>query len=486
MKTSLIQGNTMLNSSIQKVAQSNIAQLVIFVVGFILESIFVDFSPVLVIMTIIHIALALYLRHHLMYVKHSIENLTKTISKVSDGDFHTRAKAYGEGETVIMAQEFNNLLEQINTYLKETSTAITNASKSIYKHANAEGLNPEFTKNITIINQAIDTMELGYKMTVRGKMSERLHRIGGGIAQGLHIVQTDLVESAKNVEIVNETVSKIETQTLQSITAVDTIKKRFEELSSMLQNSHTEIQNLNSKTDDISNILSMIKDIAEQINLLALNAAIEAARAGEHGRGFAVVADEVRKLAEKTQAATTEIDVTIKTLKQETDGIANTSTNIQELTQQSSEDVERFANTLYTFKDASIHAAHQTNFIKDKLYVILVKIDHIIFKSNAYSSVLAEKATQTFQDHTQCRLGKWYLTDGKQEFSNTNAYKEIDKPHAQVHKKVLDNMVYVKKGEALNPLNSDIIVQNFSEMEQNSTKLFELLNAMVQEKNNLE
>jgi methyl-accepting chemotaxis protein len=96
-----------------------------------------------------------------------------------------------------------------------------------------------------------------------------------------------------------------------SVDSMDKIAYRVEQIASRALS-------LGEKSHEIGRILDVIDDLSDQTNLLALNAAIEAARAGEHGRGFAVVASEVRKLAERSMAATKDIQGIIAEIQAET------------------------------------------------------------------------------------------------------------------------------------------------------------------------
>ncbi|WP_245757009.1 CZB domain-containing protein [Hydrogenimonas thermophila] len=151
----------------------------------------------------------------------------------------------------------------------------------------------------------------------------------------------------------------------------------------------------------------------------------------------------------------------------------------------SQDDINRFESTLEQFTQKTDESAKEAKFIRDSLFGTLIKVDHIIFKSNAYITVLNENEDKVieFSDHHSCRLGKWYDTTGKELFSHTPSYKAMEKPHEKVHEMVLQTIPCAKTHNCLTPENRPKLVKNFLEMEKASNQLFELIHKMVREAN---
>nr|WP_095982549.1 methyl-accepting chemotaxis protein [Melittangium boletus] len=210
-----------------------------------------------------------------------LERLARAAAGLAAGDLRQQIVASGIDEVGDLARSFATMAEMLTNLLKDLRSASADMER-------------EATNVLATSAQ---------QSAMANEQASAIHETGATVAE---IAQTSR-QATSFADTVISGASRSDSLSAEGQKVVDESVAGMEKLSEQVKAIALAITDLNEQTLQIGDIISTVKDVAEQSNLLALNASIEAAKAGDQGRGFAVVAMEMRTLAEQSKMAANQV-----------------------------------------------------------------------------------------------------------------------------------------------------------------------------------
>ncbi|WP_086480639.1 methyl-accepting chemotaxis protein [Oceanospirillum sanctuarii] len=285
---------------------------------------------------IVLVAVILHLFQSRVVLKTLRELSDGIASLVRSGEMRQIKVHNPESETGQIAQNFNHMIETMQSQQQEKHAQLT-----------------QITDSLEVVLTDIDTISKTANET-RDYISKS------------HSFTDELTRLAKDVDASSTQVESFARETASfmenSQISARNVERASEQAIETLSSGHQSLDELITAVDEVTSILDVISGISEQTNLLALNAAIESARAGEHGRGFAVVADEVRNLSMETQNSVTKIGGILGQLRNSSSNLKNNMTDISDAAQEQKEASNyllEMSKTVQEHSDKAASFAHQ-------------------------------------------------------------------------------------------------------------------------------
>lgn len=430
------------------------------------------------------------------------------LQKAIEGDLKVRLNLPKEHPCFSLGEKIDQLLDNYDQRMLQFSLDLTNI------------VSASIDENSFINKVEKDSVALQQNLDEIVTASEELTASFQTVANNNNV-------AIENIKVAGKKSIEMRDELGRSVGEIEDIQSQFKVL-------NEQVKLLNNQIGSIGTMVQLISEIAEQTNLLALNASIEAARAGEHGKGFAVVAQEVRKLAEETKKSVNDIRENVGSVQFEaaktSDGISalteriyNSNTvlhscftnldnmiekltqSIQEVTltapilEEQSSTFEEVTATIADMNGTMVHMTEDIALSSENLYELgtiaeklranlgkyqvtfstndiidLAKTDHLLWRWRI-ESMLAGRVqleASNVQDHTICRLGKWYFDDGRKQFGDNRTFQALDAVHAEFHSTCATAIELFKKGNKVQAQ------QAYSQIHQLSNKVLGMLDQL--------
>ena len=230
----------------------------------------------------------------------SIITLLDEVSAVAEGDLTTEAEVRSD-ITGAIADSFNFMIEQLRDIIHNVQSATLEVTTSANQiRSTAEML---ATGSQSQASQIVDTS------AAIDEMSVSIQQVSNNASRSAIVGE----QARENAQLGAQAVKA-------TIGGMDRIRDEVAQTTDRLGR-------LEASSREIGKVTKVINDIAARTSILAINASIQASEAGDAGRGFAVVAQEVELLADRSSAASQQINRLVKIIQDETTEVSTAMTS---------------------------------------------------------------------------------------------------------------------------------------------------------------